>query len=232
MQTVGSHGTIPDLSPILRFAATAVRDQRALRRAIKRMPTPVPWDWASSRLIPLLSGPRFDEPGLPIVRARSEIGPVVEFGLDLGGVFAIVDQAVADRWECSADQLLARGLANLRDWATDIETHQVVTGVMSGRSIRLLMDRPAWASSILLDRDALGRLFGRHDQILAAPTTSSVVSLPFDTPDRVAADIVVDLEGSPLTSLFLDPFVLESGVLRWVGDAREDDDDDLRTERS
>jgi len=102
---------------------------------------------------------------------------------------------------------------------------------MSGRSIRLPMDRPAWASSTLLDRDALARLFGGHDQILAAPTTSTLVSLPFDTPDRVAADIVVDLEGSPLTSLFLDPFVLEGGVLRWVGDAR-DEDDDLLSERS
>jgi hypothetical protein len=232
MQTIDGHGTVPALSPILRFAANAARDQRALRRAIKRMPTPVPWDWASSRLVPLLSGPRFDEPGLSIVRARSAIGPVVEFGLDLGGVFAIVDQTVADRWECSPDQLLARGLGNLHLWAADVDPNQVVTGVMSGRSIRLLMDRPAWASSILLDHDALGRLFGQHDQILAAPTTSSLVSLPFDTPDRATADIVVDLEGSPLTSLFLDPFVLEGGVLRWIGDARDDDDDDLRTERS
>jgi hypothetical protein len=232
MQTADGHGPIPGLSPILRFAANAVRDQRALRRAIKRMPTPVPWDWASSRLIPLLAGPRFDEPGLSIIRVRSEIGPVVEFGLDLGGVFAIVDQGVADRWECTGDQLLDRGLANLHEWASRIEPHQVVTGVMSGRSIRLLMDRPAWASSILLDRDARSRLFGEHDQILAAPTTSTVVSLPIETPDRVAADIVVDLEGSPLTSLFLDPFVLEGGALRWVGDADDDDREWSRSDRS
>jgi hypothetical protein len=98
---------------------------------------------------------------------------------------------------------------------------------MSGRTIRVLQDRPAWASSLLLDLPSIHRLFGTHDQILAAPTTGCLVSLPIDTPTRIAAEIAVDFEG-PLTSLFLDPFVMEDGVLLWADEALGDelDDDD------
>ena len=188
------------------------------------MPNPVPWDWAAPRLMPLLSGPQFDDPDLPIVRLTSELGPAVEFGLDLGGVFLTVDRHVAERWECSSEQLMDRGLANLRERAAKVTPDQVVAGVMSGHTIRILRDRPAWASSILLDLPTIHRLFGTHDQLLAAPTTSCLVSLPLDTPTRIAAEIVIDFEG-PLTSLFLDPFVLEDGLLTWGGNADDEGDE-------
>lgn len=227
VKTIAARETIQQTVQILRFTAHVARRQRALRRAVRNMPNPVPWDWASPRLMPLLSGPQFDDPDLPLVRLTSELGPAIEFGLDLGGVFVTVDRLVAERWECSTDQLLDRGLANLRDRAARITPDQVVAGVMSGRTVRVLRDKPAWASSILLDLASVHRLFGSHDQLLAAPTTSCVVSVPIDTPSRVAADIVVDFEG-PLTSLFLDPFVMEEGAIHWAGGVSDDDlDDDL-----
>ena len=207
---------------VLRVTAHVTRRQRALSRAVRRMPNPVPWDWAAPRLIPLLSGPGYDDPALPLVRLTSELGPAIEFGLEVGGVFVTVDRLVAERWECSPDQLLERGLANLRERAARIMPGEVVGGVMSGRTVRVLRDKPAWASSILLDLPTVLRLFGDHDQILAAPTTPCLVSLPIDTPSRVAADIVIDFEG-PLTSLFLDPFVLEDGTLHWAGNAEDED---------
>jgi hypothetical protein len=216
---------IRQATQVLRVAAHVARRQRTLERAIRNMPDPVPWDWAAPRLMPLLSGPQFDDPELPIVRMTSELGPAIEFGLDLGGVFLTVDRRVAERWECSAEQLLDRGLKNLRDRAAKIAPDQVVAGVMSGRTIRVLRDRPTWASSTLLDLPTIHRLFGAHDQLLAAPTTDCVVSLPIDTPTRTAADIVIDFEG-PLTSLFLDPFVMEDGTLLWGGDVSADDLDD------
>src|SRR5207249_3157144 len=131
----------------------------------------------------------------------------------------------AERWECSSAQLVERSLANLRERAAKIESDQVVAGVMSGRTIRILRDRPSWASSILLDLPSIPRLFGVHDQVLAAPTADCLVSLPIDTPTRIAAEIFIDFEG-PMTSLFLDPFLMEGGVLRWVGNAQRDDLDD------
>jgi hypothetical protein len=225
MRSIAGREAIQQTVQVLRFTAEVTRRRRALSRAVRRMPKPVPWDWAAPRLIPLLSGPGFDDPDLPLVRLTSELGPAIEFGLEVGGVFVTVDHLVAERWECSADQLLERGLTNLRERAARIAPAQVVAGVISGRTVRILRDKPAWASSILLDLPSVVRLFGEHDQILAAPTTRCLVSLPIDTPSRVAADIAVDFEG-PLTSLFLDPFVLEDGVIHWAGDVTEEDLDD------
>jgi hypothetical protein len=225
MKSIAGLEAVQQTIQVLRVTAHVARQQRRLRHAFRTMPNPVPWDWAAPRLMPLLSGPQFDDPDLPIVRVTSELGPTIEFGLDLGGVFATVDRRVAERWECSAEQLLQRGLANLRDRAAKIAAGQVVAGVMSGRTIRVLRDQPAWASSILLDLPSIHRLLGVHDQILAAPTTGCLVSLPIDTPTRIAAEIAVDFEG-PLTSLFLDPFVMEDGTLHWAGDALGDDLDD------
>lgn len=228
MRAIAGREAILQTVQVLRATAHVTRRQRALSRAVRRMPNPVPWDWAAPRLMPLLSGPSFDDPDIPLVRMTSELGPAIEFGLEIGGVFVTVDRLVAERWECSPDQLLERGLSNLRGRAARITPSEVVGGVMSGRTVRVLRDRPAWASSILLDLPSLLRLFGDEDQILAAPTTPCLVSLPIDTPSRVAADIVVDFEG-PLTSLFLDPFVLEDGTLHWAGSVEDDElEDDPR----
>jgi hypothetical protein len=223
MKSIVGRDTVRQTVDVIRFTAHVARRQRELRRAVRRMPNPVPWDWAGRRLMPLLAGPQFDAPGEPIVRVTSELGPTVEFGLDLGGVFLTVDQLVAERWECSPDQLLERSLANLRERAARMEANRVVSGVLSGRAVRILQDRPAWASSVLLDLPSIHRLFGTHDQVLAAPITNCLVSLPIDTPPRIAADIVVSFEG-PLTSLFLDPFVLEDGCLIWEGSLPDDED--------
>jgi hypothetical protein len=149
---------------------------------------------------------------------------MVQFGVDLGGVFTYVDEAVARRWECSAEQLMDRALANLAVQASRVQGRQVATGVMSGRSIRILRDRPAWASSLVLIPAELFRLFGDHDQVLGTPTPSCIVSVPIDTPPHTVAEILIDFERGTLRALWLDPFVVEDRRLIWSDD--EDDDED------
>ena len=161
------------------------------------------------------------------MRARSELGPMVQFGIDLGGAFTYVDEPVARRWECSNEQLLERAVRNLRDRASRIPPADVVSGVMSGRSIRILRDRPRWASSLVLDAEQLFRLFGDHDQIVGTPTASCLVSLAMDTPARIVADIIVDFERDTMRSLWLDPFVVADRRVIWCADEDDDDPDDL-----
>jgi hypothetical protein len=213
------------LANVVRVSARLERNRRAVERAARRMPKPVPWDWAEPRIMPLLSGPSFDQPGDSLVRLTSTLGPTVEFGLDLGTVFLVVDEIVAERWERSADQLLECGLRNLRRRAERLTSADVTTGVMSGRRIRLLSGQPRWASSILLDLPTLVRLFGDHDQFLAAPRTDCLVSVPTDTPTWAFAEIAVGLEDQ-WSSLWLDPFLLESGELLWEGSLANADEED------
>lgn len=193
------------------------------------MPKPAPWDWAKPRIIPLLAGPSFDLDGESVVRATAGPGCAVEFGLDLGGVFAKVDQLVAERWECTSGHLLEAGLANLRARLARLSPDQVGTGALSGRLIRRLTRPRGCAASAVLMPSELLRLFGSHDQVFAAPTQSLLVSFPIDTPEDVLADAVVDMEMNEPLPLLYDPFVLIDGRLHWQPD---DDGPSLRDRAS
>ncbi|MEO8626060.1 MAG: hypothetical protein ABI452_05110, partial [Candidatus Limnocylindrales bacterium] len=163
--------TSPRLRHRVRFVAHIVKEQRAMARAARRMPKPVPWEWAKPRLLPLLSGPAIDPPGLPTVRTTAGPGCAVEFGLDLGKVFPVVDALVAERWECDAAQLLDVSLANLRRRVSLLAPANLSTGVLSGRMTRVFR-QPGWAASLVLLEGELIRLFGAHDQYVAAPSRS------------------------------------------------------------
>lgn len=191
------------------------REQRELARAARKMPRPVPWEWARPRLLPLLAGPAMDDPELPVVRAVAGPGCAVEFGMDLGGVFLTVDALVAERWETSPEQLRDVALANLRGRTEELSPKSLRTGTFSGRMVRMLRGPEGYAASLVLLTDELMRVFGGHDQILAAPSRSFLVSFPIDTPTSVVAYTVVDLEMGESLPLMFDPFVLMDGVVHW-----------------
>jgi len=198
-----------------RKMARILRDDREFRRAAARMPRPVPWDWAKPRLMPLLAQPCIDLPGEERIRTAADLGPAIEFGIDLCGHFPIVDRVVAERWECTSDQLRAAALANLERRAATVPTSAVQTAVMSGRRFGMLRSPAGCASSILLAPDHLRRLFGGQDQMLAAPGRHTLVSFSLDVPELAAAEIAIDLELDELTPLFLAPFYLIGGELLW-----------------
>ena len=192
----------------------------ASRGAAKKMPRPVPWEWARPRIAPLLAGPSFDG---EIVRTMAGPGCAVEFGIDLGGVFARVDTPVAERWECSPDQLLATGLANLRGRLARIGPADVATGSFSGRLVRRLTLPRHCAASIVLLTEELVRLFGEHDQVFGVPTREKLVSFRIDTPPRIIAQSIVEMEMNEPLPLLYEPFVLLDSRLHWQAD-----DDDPR----
>lgn len=206
----------------LRLAGRLVKQDRALARAAKRMPRPAPWEWARPRLVPLLVGPCYDPPGEAIVRAQAGAGCAVEFGLDLGGVFATVDERVAERWECTADQLLVAAMANLESRVEKLTAGDVAGGAFSGRIIRRLTRPRGCAASLVLVSDHLKRLFGEHDQVFATPSQSELVSFPITTPAEVIASAVVEMEMDEPLPLLYEPFVLLDGKLHW----QPDDDDE------
>lgn len=206
-------------------ALAVLREHRAMVRAAKRMPKPVPWDWARTRVVPLLAGPMIDPEGESPVRSVMDPGVTVIFGLDLGDAFPIVDEVVARRWECSPDQILAAAEANLRRWSARLEPSIVRNATMSGHRIRLIDVSPGWASSLLLVPEAIRRLFGDHDQVFAAPRRETLLSFRPDIPGRIAGDIVVDFELGTPRPLMLEPFALQDGIVRWGGAEDWEDDE-------
>jgi hypothetical protein len=190
-----------------------VGEQRRLRRAATRMPKPVPWDWAAPRVLPLLAGPRIDQPDTPIVRTIVDPGCAIIFALMVSGASILVDRPVTERWECSVDQLLVAAMTNLRRKVSGIRPVQVREATFSGRIVRILEGEAA--SSLLLAGEDLRRLFGEHDQILAAPNLSTLLSFPIDCPSDVVGTVVVEFEMRSAWPLMLDPFLLCDGALTY-----------------
>jgi len=172
-------------------SAEVIRRVKTERRAYAAMPKPVPWDWAVPRLMPLLAGPYLDPPGESLVRAVLPPGVTVTFGIDLGrGVMPFVDSPVAERWECSPSQICSVAIENLERRAAQLETSAVVSGTLSGHIVGVLQ-RPAWASSLLLSTPHLVRLFGDQDQIFVAAGHGTLISLPIDAPSQAKSRQVV-----------------------------------------
>jgi len=202
----------------IRRAMAVLREERAFIRAVRRMPKPVPWDWARPRLLPLLCGPSIDDDADVPLRAIVDPGVSVVFGIDLGSGFPLVDLAVMKRWECSPHQVQARALQNLATRAAKLDQAIVRSGSLSGHPIRLVDGRPAWASSLVLVPDELGRLIGTEDQVIATPSRGVLLSLSMEMPARAAADIVTDFESqAPLPLLLLDAFYFRDGSFGWTG---------------
>lgn len=206
-------------------ALAILREDRAMTRAARRMPKPVPWDWAKSRLVPLLAGPMIDPEGVNLVRSIMDPGAAVVFGIDLGKAFPLVDEAVARRWECTPEQIQAAAVDNLGRWAERLEPTVVRTATMSGHRIRMVQHRPSWTSSLLLVGRDLRRLFRSHDQVFLAPRRDTLLSFSTDIPERLVGDIVDEFEADAAYPLLLGPFALLDGVLVWGG--AEDWDDEL-----
>jgi hypothetical protein len=201
-----------------RRTARILSDDRAFRRAAARMPKPVSWDWARPRLMPLLAQPCIDLPGEERIRTVADLGCAIEFGIDLGGHFPIVDRVVAERWECTVAQLLEAAMSNLARRIAAVPGTAVQHAVMSGRAFRMLHSPAGCASSALLVPDQIRRLFGTQDQLLAAPGRHTLMSFPADAPTLAVAEIVVDVEQSELAPLFLAPFGMWGGEIIWESD--------------
>jgi hypothetical protein len=210
---------------IASVSVTAVRRVRAKRRAYAAMPKPVPWDWARPRLLPLLAGPFFDQPGAALVRSVLSPGIAVAFGINLGrGVLPYVDAPVAERWECTPRQICDAAVSNLERAAASIPSESVTNGTLSGHIVHLLERPVGWAASVLLVPNELKRLFGDHDQIFIAAGHGTLISLPIDAPSHVARELVFEYEARELYPLMPDPFALIGGQLSWGGSTEYDDD--------
>ena len=121
-----------------RLAAHVLKEERTVARVAKRVPRPMPWDYARPRIVPLLCGPSFDRPGEEVMRAVAGPGCAIEFGVDLGGVLPLVDRPVAERWECTSEQICEVALANLRRRLDRLPASAATAGALSGRIIRTL----------------------------------------------------------------------------------------------
>jgi hypothetical protein len=137
-----------------------------------------------------------------------------------------VDAPVAERWECTPQQICDVAMSNLERATARIPPEWVTTGTLSEHIVHIL-ERPAgWAASVLLVPTQLKRLFGDHDQFFLAVGHGRLISMPIGAPSHVARELVFEYESRELYPLMLDPFALIGGQLQWEGSTDYDDDID------
>jgi hypothetical protein len=169
--------------------------------------------------MPLLAGPYLGED--PLVTVVGDPGNAVVFGVEIERTFLLVDRSIAERWEVSDAQLEETARGNLRRRAARLDATSLTHGTLSGRIVRVLENLP-WASSLVLDVDALMRVFGQDDQVFAAPTRGMLLSFSPEAPPHVIAQILEDYERRAARPLLLDPFFLFERRLIWQ-EAEEDE---------
>lgn len=200
----------------------------AIALDLARIPPDLTWEWASAHLVALVRGERIqvvDEETLervgfelPEAYVSLEMPPGVRvtFSILVGVAGMTVGPSMIERWGVTIEDVAAHALAGLRRHVrmTSSRIHVDDTHP-DGITVRSIRDGPWWASSLILLPDELMAIFGSHDQILAAPYSCHLVSVPIDTDLEVVADLL-DLYGivNPESTLVgLPAFVLQDGVL-------------------
>jgi hypothetical protein len=201
----------------------------AVAEAIATIPEGMPWAWAALRTMPAVRGERIafiddveadrlgfagigDYPSLELLP-----GVDVTIGVDVDVVRVTISQAELDAWDMSLEQVLPVAMGNLRravgSWGGGTYDDEY-----EGVHVRMLAGWPMWASSLVLDAELLTRCFGSEDQLLVAPYTCNLISLPGEVDLDIAADLV-DLFGTinPRALLIgLPAFALRHGALTTV----------------
>ncbi len=187
--------------------------------ALSQVPDDLSWDWVAPRLIPLFERGYTDGiTGDPLVNSVSHLGIGIGYGIDFGPVFGRVTHGMAERWEASVEQIEHFASSRLAGVTATIRPADLQSVVHRGHFFRALGIPGGWASSIVLAAEAeLIRIFGTDDAIFTAPARSSLLAFAPATPRRVVEEVTFQLENADPNPLQLDPFVMEGGVLRWLG---------------
>lgn len=188
----------------------------AVLRAMGGLPPDLDWEPLAPSVIPILPRRRPQPPGSgEPFRVILPPGIPTGFGIDIGPAFLVVGEALLASWSISAAELVATGLANLRERMRPVRPRDVVHQELDGIPARMLQSGVGCASALLLAPDELGRVFGAAPQLLLAPMRDLLISLPADTDRRMAGWLNDELADMDPNGLALDGFVLEDGVLRY-----------------
>ena len=140
-------------------------------------------------------------------------GLSVGFGVDIGPAFITVSPEMAEEWGVRADDILARALANLEGRMAAVRPRDVYDGTIGDMPVRILQSPTGSASTYVLVPQALGRLFGRHRQLVLAPMRNLLISLPISADREFAAWLFDEFAAQDPNCLAPTAFVVGDGHL-------------------
>ena len=182
--------------------------------AIETMPQELTWEVIASEVVPLFQRVRPYHPSMPEqLRVLVPPGLSVGFGVDIGPAFITVSPEMAEEWGVRADDILARALANLEGRMAAVRPRDVYDGTIGDMPVRILQSPTGSASTYVLVPQALGRLFGRHRQLVLAPMRNLLIALPISADREFAAWLFDEFAAQDPNCLAPTAFVVGDGHL-------------------
>ena len=182
--------------------------------AIETMPQELTWEVIASEVVPLFQRVRPYHPSMPEqLRIVVPPGLSVGFGVDIGPAFITVSPEMAEEWGVRADDILARALANLEGRMAAVRPRDVYDGTIGDMPVRFLQSPTGSASSYVLVPQALGRILGRHRQLVLAPMRNLLISLPIGADRELAAWLFDEFAAQDPNCLAPTAFVVGDGHL-------------------
>lgn len=188
----------------------------AVIRAVGSLPPDLSWEELAPAVIPVLPRrrPLPQLSGEPF-RATLPPGIPVGFGIDIGPAFLMVGGALLEDWPVGPADVVARGLANLRERVRSVRARDLLCVMIEGAPARVLQTGLGCASALVLAPDELRRIFGEADQCLLAPMRDVLISLPGDVDRDLAGRLNDELAAIDPNGLALDAFVLVGEAIRY-----------------
>jgi hypothetical protein len=194
----------------------ALATPEAVLRAMGGLPPDLDWAPVAPSVVPILPRRRPRPPGSgEPFRVTLPPGIPTGFGIDIGPAFLVIGESLLASWSIGPAELVATGLANLRDRMRSLRPRDLVYQELDGVPARILQTGLGCASALVLTPDELDRVFGPAPQLLIAPMRDILVSLPADTDRGLAAWLNDELADMDPNGLALDGFRLEDGVVRY-----------------
>ena len=182
--------------------------------ALETMPQELTWEQIGAEVVPLFQRVRPYHASMPEqLRVVVPPGLTVGFGVDIGPAFITVSPEMAQEWGVPADEILHRALANLEARMAGVRACDVHDGSIGDVPVRILQSPTGSASTYVLVPEALGRILGRHRQLVLAPMRNLLMSLPITADRDFAAWLFDEIAAQDPNCLAPAAFVIGDGQL-------------------
>lgn len=182
--------------------------------ALETMPQELTWDQIAPEVVPLFQRVRPYHASMPEqLRVVVPPGLTVGFGVDIGPAFITVSPEMAQEWGVPADEILGRALVNLEARMAGVRPRDVHDGSIGDVPVRILQSPTGSASTYVLVPEALGRILGRHRQLVLAPMRNLLLSLPITADRDFAAWLFDEIAAQDPNCLAPAAFVIGDGQL-------------------
>ena len=193
-----------------------IHDDPRFRSALRRLDAHgFAWDDVASEILPIFERARpFGYPVDPPALTVLPPGVTVGFGVDAGPAFMRISTTHLAHWPVDLAGLAGHALANLDRRARTADERDLLRDSVADVPVVVFQSHDGWASTTVLLRDQMERIFGRRPSLFVAPSRDLLIGLPIDVDPEFATWLTEEFEAADPNALRLEGFDWRDGTVR------------------